>query len=486
MQKKGEIIVVGLGPGAVEHISLETLAVMENADEVLLRTGVHPSVVALASYSIKYSLLDDCYENDDFTKVYETIVDILLEKAQGKNIVYAVPGSPQVAEKTVVLLRQKAPFKGIKLKILPALSFLDVFFSSMAVDPVGGLSIVDALDPEALACTGNLPLLITQVYNRQVASDVKLSLMDRYPDEYKIFFLRNLGMQEEEIKKIPLFELDRQAQIDHLTSIYIPRSDKNMDVTPLVDTLARLRAPDGCPWDKEQTAKSLREYLIEEVYEVIDAIDKENTQELCDELGDLLLQIVFHACLSEEKGDFSMQDVVENVVKKMCRRHPHVFGTIQVNSSDEVIANWEKIKKTEYKERKKIFDGMPKGLPALSTANKLQSKAGKVGFDWPNIEGIWGKVEEEICELKEAIAGKTVYDIEHELGDVLFTFVNLARHVRCHPELALNAANSRFSKRFAYVEECVEKSRKEWQDFSLAELDEFWHQGKKYLAEHKK
>ena len=486
MQKKDEIIVVGLGPGAAQHISLETIAAMKNADEVILRTSIHPSVASLSEYGINYSSLDECYLNSDFSQVYSEIVDSLLKKAQGRSIVYAVPGSPQVAEKTVALLREKAAAQNIALKILPALSFLDVFFSALAIDPVNGLAIVDALCPEDIACAGDLPLLVTQVYNKQVASDIKLTLMEKYPDECKIFFLHNLGLPDEDVREIPLFELDRQERIDHLTSVYIPRFSGSMDVTPLVDTLARLRAPDGCPWDKEQTAASLREYLIEETYEVIDAIDRENAKELCDELGDLLLQIVFHARIAEEKGCFSMQNVVENVVEKMYRRHPHVFGTIQVGSSAEVISNWEQIKKTEYTERQKVLDGVPTGLPSLSAAYKLQNKAGKVGFDWPDITGVWDKLDEEIAELKEALAGKSSDSVEHELGDILFAISNLARHIKCNPEIALNAANNRFKERFSYVEECVKKSQKTWQDFSLAELDVFWEQGKKYLADCKK
>lgn len=474
----GKIIVVGLGPGAQEHISMETLAAMRNADKVILRTSVHPSAAALSGHGINYTSLDNCYDLHDFNKVYQAIVETLLAESEKQDIVYAVPGSPQVAEKTVVLLRQQAKNKGVQVKMLPALSFLDVFFSSLGVDPVDGLTIVDALVPTQLSAAGDLPLLITQVYDKHIASEVKLSLMEKYADETMIFFLRNLGMKDEEIKEICLYELDRQENIDHLTSVYLPKPCSAMNITPLVDTLAQLRAPGGCPWDREQTAASLRQYLVEEVYEVIDAIDNENTKELCDELGDLLLQIVFHARIAEENGSFAMQDVVTNVVEKMYRRHPHVFGTIQVSDSAEVIKNWEEIKKTEYTERKNILDGIPKGLPALAASYKLQGKAAKVGFDWPDAKGVWDKLAEEIAELKEAVAHNDGQEIEHEFGDMLFAMANLGKHLGSQPEIALNKANGRFKKRFSYVEECVINSKKPWQDFSLAELDEFWSEAK--------
>lgn len=480
MDTKGKIIVVGLGPGAKDHISLETLNALKSSDKVILRTGVHPSVSELDRLNISYTTCDHCYEKSDFSEVYASIVDLCINEAQNKTIVYAVPGSPMVAEQTVVLLRKKAKEHLVQLQFLPAISFLDVVFTQLEIDPVEGLAIVDALNPESFSQKSSLPLLITQVYNSKIASDVKLTLMDNYPDEHEVVFLRNLGLPEQEVLKIPLFELDRQKDIDHLTSLYVPTlKEGKMDVSALVDTMVELRSPSGCPWDKEQDHETLRRYLVEEVYEVIDAIDKQDYKELCDELGDLLLQIVFHARIAEENDLFNMQDVVDGVVKKMHRRHPHVFGTIYVDDAQQVMENWEKIKQQEYKERKNILDGIPKSLPSLTKSYKLQAKVAKVGFDWSDIADIWDKLEEEIVELKEVIKMQSFKEIEHELGDILTTVVNLSRHIGCEPEIALNKANKRFSKRFSFVEQCVKASGKPWKDFSLQELDEFWQQAKK-------
>ena len=478
--EKGTIIIAGLGPGGARQMSLETVDFMHKADKVILRTSVHPSVHELDDENIKYTTCDFCYSEETFDKVYEKISDHCLENAKGTTLLYAVPGSPMVAEKSVLLLIEKAKKEGLTVKVLPAISFLDVLFTELNIDPVDGLVVVDALKHDDLFKSEGLPLVITQVYDKNIASDLKLLLMEKYSDEKKIIFLRNLGMEDKEVKEISLYELDRQKNIDHLTSIFIPaEKDIMTDLNPLVETMATLRSPNGCPWDNEQTSETLKRYLIEEVYEVIEAIDDDDMDALCDELGDLLLQIVFHARIAEEQSIFTIKDVVARIVDKMYRRHPHVFGTINVNSSDEVINNWEEIKKQEYTNRKKILDGVPRGLPALMVAEKMQKKAAKVGFDWDDIKDVWGKVDEEILELKEAIAKKDKQETENELGDILFALANLARHLGVDPEIALMGTNKRFKERFTYIEDEIKKNSKKWEDFSLEELDVFWREAKK-------
>ena len=280
---------------------------------------------------------------------------------------------------------------------------------------------------------------------------------------------------------MPLYELDRQENIDHLTSVFVPEYKENvsvMDVRPLTDVMATLRSPGGCPWDMEQTHSSIRKSLIEEVYELLEAIDNMDYENMKEELGDVLLQVVFHARLAEEEGAFTMQDVVDEIVNKLIRRHPHVYGTIEVGSSDEVLQNWDAIKQTEKKERTHVLDGVTKGQPALMRAYKLNSKAAKAGFDWPDNDGVWNKVMEEAAELKEAVALKNKEEQEHELGDLLFSIAAYAKHIGLEPETALNAANNRFIKRFSYVESCVEESGRDWHEFTLAELDGFWNEAK--------
>ena len=506
----GMITIVGLGPGAVGHLSLETMSIMQGCEQVILRTAVHPTVAELAKQGVKYTSCDDLYEaGASFEEVYQNAVTRVLTAAYKGDVVYAVPGSPLVAEKTVVLLREQAKAQNLELAIKPSMSFLDLAYVALGIDPIAGLRIIDAQDFGAIADAGQYPLMITQVYSQLVASDLKIALMENLPDEYELYFLRNMGLEDEECRPVKLFELDRQPKIDHLTSVYIPPmgEDENMpcgimafgedeeeeavenmvdtasfddvDIQPLVDVMRTLREPGGCPWDREQTHASIRSNMIEEVYEYLEAVDAEDTEGMREELGDILMQIVFHARMAEEAGHFDLQDVIDEVVDKLIRRHPHVFGETKVTGSDEVLVNWEAIKKTEKTERKHVLDGVTQGLPALLRAYKLQSKAAKVGFDWPDVKGVWDKVQEELAELQEALASGDRAAAENELGDVLFALVNYARHQKIEPEVALNGTNNRFAKRFAHVESCVEASGKAWQDFSLDELDQFWDEAKR-------
>ena len=268
-------------------------------------------------------------------------------------------------------------------------------------------------------------------------------------------------------------------------------------LTRLVSIMQRLLAPDGCPWDREQSFATLKKYVVEEAFEVVDAIDALEAEatrpigpaetlkaddppvgELRDELGDLLLQVVFQAEIARARGWFGPDDVVAAICDKLERRHPHVFGDVKVSGSSEVLSNWEKLKAKE-KQGKGTLSGMPKGLPALLYANRLGEKASNVGFDWPDSRGPREKISEEVLELDQALASKDKAAIEHELGDVLFSAVNLARKNAVDPEEALRKANRRFETRFNLVEARVKATGKAWADFSMQELDAFWNEAKR-------
>jgi MazG family protein len=246
----------------------------------------------------------------------------------------------------------------------------------------------------------------------------------------------------------------------------------------LVEIMARLRR--GCPWDREQTHRSLLPYLVEETYEVVEAVESEGDAELCEELGDLLLQIVFHAQLATERGRFSVADVIDELANKMIRRHPHVFGDQAVSSVAEVWANWDQLKAQERtgQRRTSRLDGIPKGLGALQRGQKMQEKAGRVGFDWPTIDGIRDKLAEEIAELEAARRDDDETHVREELGDVLFTVVNLARALGVDAEGALRGANDKFYRRFTYMEQRAEKQGRSLGDMTLDELEELWQLAK--------
>ena len=256
----------------------------------------------------------------------------------------------------------------------------------------------------------------------------------------------------------------------------------------LVEVMKRLRAPDGCPWDREQDFLSLRRYIIEEAYELIEAIENDNRDNICEECGDLMLQVVFLSCMAEEHGEFDISAVIDHLTEKLIRRHPHVFGDTEVNNSDDVLKNWEQIKVGERQKKKEdasLLAGIPRGIPGLLRAYRIQERAGKVGFDWPkgDLAPVLAKVDEELSELKENIKIKAEKeDIEEELGDLLFAVTNLSRHLKADPEITLHKACVKFTDRFRYVEKEVLESGKPWTEFSLEELDGFWEKAKKHAG----
>lgn len=259
-----------------------------------------------------------------------------------------------------------------------------------------------------------------------------------------------------------------------------PAADSAADFDALVAVMARLRAPDGCPWDREQTPQTLRKYVIEEAYEVVEAIDGGNPAKLAEELGDLLLQVVFHAQLARESGAFAVQDVTRAIVEKLIRRHPHVFGDLTVSGSDEVLQNWEQIKRAEpgYEDRVGILDGIPPALPALMRALEVSKRVVKVGFEWPTVSEVLDKVEEELEELRQEIARGETARATDELGDLLFTLVNVARQLKIDPEDALRRMTQRFAARFRRIEQHAWETGRAVSDLSLEEMEAVWQAAK--------
>jgi tetrapyrrole methylase family protein/MazG family protein len=252
-----------------------------------------------------------------------------------------------------------------------------------------------------------------------------------------------------------------------------------MDLNELIEIMSALRGEKGCPWDKEQTRESLKPFIVEESYEVLEAIDEKNPEAIKEELGDLLFQIVFQCRIAEERGEFGMEEVIEKIGKKMIARHPHVFGDADYKTSEEVLVHWEAQKKREGKQRESILDGVPKTLPSLLRAHRLQDRASRVGFDWERVEDVLPKLEEELEEFRTALEGKNQEEIEDELGDIFFVLVNISRFVGINPEDALRKTISKFISRFRYIEMAAKDQGKILSDMSLAEMDELWDEAKK-------
>lgn len=492
MPASATIYVVGLGPGDPLDLPTRNMSIMQSKYPVYLRTERHPVIPYLQREGVRLYPLDHFYEEyDSFEEVYSAMTAFLLEEAQKEGVVvFAVPGSPLVGETVVRFLREQGPTYGVNMEIFPAPGFLDSLYPLLGVDPGEGIMIADSFQflensPEKnpVACLQNtIGVIIMQLYDSAIASEVKLTLMEHYPDDHQVVLVQAAGVKgRESVLKIPLYEVDRQ-DLDHLTTLYVPPllEEKEMPsprLDPLLEVMDSLLSPRGCPWDRQQTHQSLKKYLIEETYEVIDAIDEGDMYKLCEELGDLLLQIVFHAALAERAGKFTMSQVISGITNKMIHRHPHVFGDATVENAAEVVENWEVIKQKEG-EPKSLLAGVPRYLPALQRAQKVQSKAALVGFDWPDAAGAALKVEEEWEEVKSAWEKGKEDEIQQELGDLFFAVVNVCRLLKFDAEETLRAAVDKFINRFAYMEVRAQEMGLQLADMSLNQLDNLWEEAK--------
>lgn len=479
------IKILGLGPGAPEALTVGTLKLLQNSKSIFLRTEKHPTVDYLKELNIKFETYDSAYESyESFDEVYDFISTDLIEMHNKiGDIVYAVPGHPFVAEKSVSLLIELCKREKIQYEVLPAVSFIDAMMEALVIDPVEGIKIIDAFDIKNQVLDKRLGTIITQVYNSLIASEVKLHISEYYNDDMEIYFVRAAGIAGmESVRKIKLYELDRQLDIDYLTSIYIPKDLKaKADFPDLLQVMDKLRSPEGCPWDREQTHETLKKYLVEESYEVIEAIDEQNYDKIIEELGDVLLQIVFHAAIGKEDGYFDISDVLNAVCTKMIQRHPHVFGDVVVEDAEDVLTNWDAIKRKEkgISTKTEEMDSIAKSLPALIRAEKIQGKAKKVGFDWDKVEDAMDKVLEEFNEVKDVYKEENEARILDEIGDLLFACVNVARFLNVDSELALNSTNNKFIKRFSYIEETSKLKGLTLEEMTLEEMDVLWNEAKK-------
>ena len=441
------VVVVGLGPGDLDLISASSRAELESGAPVVLRTGQHPAVSSLGEFVTFDHLSESC---ESFDEVYEAIVGELaaLAAAHGR-VVYAVPGSPLVAERTVELLRS---VDGIDLMILPSLSFLDLAYGALDLDPLHSpLTVVDATTrPTRLRGPG--PLLVAQCHSPAVLSDVKLAvdvdLLERRPD---VVILHHLGLPDEQVVTVDLDDLDRFDVADHLTSVYISElRTVGPAAEDLVDLMAALR--ERCPWDQKQTHGSLTYEALEALEALAAALDDDAIEvaaldaayeHLAEELGDVVFQVVFHAHLAAEAGRFDLAQVLDGVRTKLIGRHPHVFGDVTAETADEVAANWEEIKKAE-KGRSSVTDGIPAALPALTRYTKLLRKAAAI--DVLDDEGDLG--DRSITDLEAVLSATTsstsddatsagVGEAATLIGRLLGDVVALARGLGVDPESAL-------------------------------------------------
>lgn len=483
------IQVIGLGSGRLQDLDSSLVAEMKAEGKIYLRTRDFPLINYLEAEGIRIESFDSIYESHaQFEQVYQEIVEklIFLAKEQ-QRILFCVPGHPRVAERTVALLLEVGKREGVNVIIRGGRSFVDQVFHAFGFDPIEGFMLLDATSLKASDLNPNQHTVIAQVYDRFTASDVKLTLMQSYPDEYLVWIGSYLGTEQEQISSMPLYEIDQKGEWNNFTLLYLPpaaeESINYRRFSYVREIVEILRSPEGCPWDREQTHESIRKNLIEETYEVLEAIDLQDIDGLKEELGDLLLQILLHSQMAEEEGFFDVYDVIEALSAKLIRRHPHVFGENKAANANEALQNWQEMKKKEKIEKgmdgsaDSILSGIPKDLPALLTAYKLQKKAAAVGFDWEHQQEVQRKVEEEWQEL---LAANTQTEQEEEFGDLLFALINLARFLKIDPEAALAKTNHKFKRRFAYIEAKLRERNQDIQSASLDEMEQLWQEAKKF------
>lgn len=465
------LLIVGLGPGGRARLPQENLTALKGASKVLLRTAQHPSADILIEEGIAFETCDDLYDSaETFEELYNGIAS--RAAALPEDGAFAVPGHPLVGERSVALLLSMR-----ECRVLPAPSFIEVTLEACSETLSTALQVWNAHDPEGHFPDPRCAQIVYQVDSQLAASDAKLRLMRFFSEEHPIVVVHSAGTDECKVARVALHELDH-LEFTPLTTVYVPalNSERPHGFYGLVEIVDRLLGPGGCPWDRAQTHETLKKHLLEEAYETLAAIDSGDPQKLCEELGDLLLQPLMHAQMDAIEGLYDIEDVIAGISDKLVRRHPHVFDDASADTAEEVLANWDAMKQQERgTEPTSILQGVPDAMPSLLRAFEVSKRAARVGFEWPSVEEVWKKVEEERDEFLHAIRTGDIAKAQEEFGDLLFSLVNVARWHNIEPEDALRRMVDRFCARFRQMEEAASKPLR---DLSAQEWDDLWRRAK--------
>ncbi len=469
-----KLTIIGLGPGDEKYLSAQSLQLLEGAAGVLTRTLEHPTVKALAD-RVNFESYDNFYiQYESFDEVYQAIVDDIVSRLENENIVYAVPGNPFLAENTVLMLKEKL---GDKIEVVHGTSFIDVLITELGYDLTAGLSVINALELPRLTPNDKAVLLL-QTYDNVVAGEVKIWLSQAFKDEQEILIARAIGTAEQEIIAMPLYQLDHYQNYDHLTSILVLPTEQTIrrDFTSLLEIVAHLRSDNGCPWDRVQTHQSVRKNFLEEAYEAAEAIEHEDIYGLEEELGDVLLQVVFHSQIAAENGDFMIEDVIEGVADKLVVRHPHVYGEAVANDAKQALDSWNatKMKLAKQDTIAEVMQKYTRGLPAAFRAQKIANKAKKAEFKWQEGASYLAKVEEELAEVKQEFAANDRERLAEELGDLLYAIITFVNYLDLGAEDLIHSASEKFIARFSKLEAALQEQQKQISDLSESDLIALW------------
>lgn len=479
----GKIYVIGMGPGSVDCLTKGALDRIHSGKPNYLRTESHPTVQYFIDSGIAFETFDHFYEKaTDFSTLYADIAQTLIAAAEEHGeINYYVPGNAMVAEKSVVELLNRSN----DIEIISGMSFIEPIIELMKSDIVNGLKIVNGEELTMRDVDVHCDIIITQVYNERILSRAKLELSEVYGDEYRIFLIHSAGIPgDEKIIEIPIYELDRVPFVGSLSTIFVPKIEKCdkkiFDFNDILCIMEVLRGVDGCPWDIQQSHESLRTPMIEEAYEAVQAINDDDMDSLYEELGDVLLQVVFHSQIAREDGDFNIYSVTSALAKKMIYRHPHVFGTLHSSNVDAVFYNWDRLK---YEKRgihtlsEKLAD--MRGLPALLAGFKMQKKASLAGLNLGDCHFASERLSKQLDDLKVKIANGCDVSLESEVGELLFSMVGLCRFLEVDPEVALGASLERFKRQISTLEQQLYDTGRSFEDLTEEELAFLWAHIKK-------
>ncbi len=473
------ITVVTLGPGDPRYLTRQAESELRKSRHLILRTARHRTAEWLREEGVTFLDFDAMYdEYDDFDALHRAMAERLWREAAEHSVTFAVQDA--VTDGAVAALRALRP-EGAELRVLPGISSADVCLAGFEVT-APGWRVVTAYDVEEAAPDPGLPLLVTELDDAVIAGQVKLTLSAVYGDEYPVLFYPSTARTNRRPVRIPLCDADRQTSYDHTVCLLVPASGltgrDRYCLQDLVRVMAKLRGEGGCPWDRKQTHQTLRKYLLEEAYEACGAIDEGDMDHLADELGDVLLQVVFHAEIGRERGEFDILDIATAICRKMIRRHTHIFGEAHCESPEQVSQNWEQIKREERGQvtQAEVLADVSSALPALTRAAKVQKKAAGVGFDWDTALEALPKVAEEAEEVRAELSAR--HDPAEELGDLLFACVNVVRLAGCDPEEALTFATDKFVRRFTEMETRIINDGKSLKDLTLPEMDVYWNKVK--------